>query len=747
MIFKRLHEHQSHTKLQATGSNWLLTETDDSDTLALNYIDRNEAIASVLLYLTYDGWSMMPGSVQGNDTDKDSSDEEISAETKAQKRNMPNRNNLETCIFDVLQKLDDDHKISWRRDTHVWLCPDGEEKSANFSEYAFPKTATKKNAVEFAFNCDNWTHTVSLQNCLLDIRLYKCHIIKNKGNSRKVYAGICTNTMKNIRTELKKLLSKGEQPRLDKALQEHDYYKEIMATLKRRVASIYLELSSAQLTRNRQIIDDYNMAENRRIPYKGEQRKIPDGFIDWCDSYLIYINSNEVNSIENKINDLLRQANSMHAKKNYIYLMDDRQAFHYVLLKDKKIQEQGKLHHKLGKEEGIQTIIQKFKLQYPDIEDSLFKLTIENVNDITSNTNHTLIEQLQIATCKGDRSYQEDRAVITRIEPPHDSWKERILELLVYVLQELALKTYEKFFYESGTQAIGTTASLALVIGGKLYVAWIGDSPIIKIKKTKNDKNKTVCDATFLSSLHRCHKGEEDERVKQAGGIISDPPSNQPNAPARVNQFSMVTRDVGTRCIGGGDGINEIPSVNSCDVEKEDLVMLVSDGFIDHATLEDVRELARITSVAELPAAGCRLAYGCSRDPKKKIKVRDINDIAEDDRNGSDNITVIAFECQNGTLAGLFDGHGKKNGHIIADELKKTLPVAFREIAVKPAPPSVLKEQVPKVTTSEVKLSQSLRSSPISGDSNKRKKLDDIKGSEGNNQRAENLETACKMEM
>ena len=57
----------------------------------------------------------------------------------------------------------------------------------------------------------------------------------------------------------------------------------------------------------------------------------------------------------------------------------------------------------------------------------------------------------------------------------------------------------------------GSTAVTALVLGQKLYVAWVGDSRALLL----NSSNRV----TWASVDHKPNRPDEMERVKKAGGV------------------------------------------------------------------------------------------------------------------------------------------------------------------------------------------------------------------------------------
>jgi ankyrin repeat protein/Ran GTPase-activating protein (RanGAP) involved in mRNA processing and transport len=117
------------------------------------------------------------------------------------------------------------------------------------------------------------------------------------------------------------------------------------------------------------------------------------GTLQGGDSYLMYIDNNDNKSIKAKVNDLLAQG-SLQGKNAHMYFIDNRSTFSYLYLKDGELQEPEKINQKLEKEANMQAVIERLKKQYPDKNTLLFKLSAENVQDITSNTSHIPLQTL-----------------------------------------------------------------------------------------------------------------------------------------------------------------------------------------------------------------------------------------------------------------------------------------------------------------------------------------------------------------
>jgi hypothetical protein len=108
-----------------------------------------------------------------------------------------------------------------------------------------------------------------------------------------------------------------------------------------------------------------------------------------CDSYLMYLDNYDNENIKAKVNHLLAQER-LQGKNAHLYFIDNSPTLYYLYLKDGELQEPEKINQKLEKEKNIQAVIQRLKKQYPDKKALLFfKLSTENVQDITLNTSHT----------------------------------------------------------------------------------------------------------------------------------------------------------------------------------------------------------------------------------------------------------------------------------------------------------------------------------------------------------------------
>ncbi len=319
-------------------------------------------------------------------------------------------------------------------------------------------------------------------------------------------------------------------------------------------------------------------------------------------------------------------------------------------------------------------------------------------NDSNNNSNNNKVSKpienkvspesphVYIATCIGDKPFQEDTAFGRENIKLHSSWEYRIPELLMYVVQTVAKEIYQDFSSESAEQSVGSTLSLVFIHNGFAYIAWLGDSHVIKVNKTDSQ----TLQAEYQIWPHCCNNKDtsravlvkqEEDRIKEEGGSLIPIPSRVTPGKFiyRLNGWTITTRGIGDRNILGA-GITDIPSVTVVKLKEDDALIVSSDGFTDHTLRSQVAEVVQKTKIEEVARVCCSTAY--NNAPK----------------GSADNIAVIFLpKPQNGTLVGLFDGHGNK-GHIIAEALEKRLPETFKKIAEMEAPSPVLQNPVVNLT-------------------------------------------------
>jgi Domain of unknown function (DUF3883) len=183
-----------------------------------------------------------------------------------------------------------------------------------------------------------------------------------------------------------------------------------------------------------------------------------------CDSYLMYLDNYDKESIKAKVNHLLAQE-TLQGKNAHLYFIDNSPTLYYLYLKDGEPQEPEKINQKLEKEENIQAVIQRLKKQYPDKKALLFfKLSTENVQDITLNTSHThkneqtkvRFEEVKTTTHPSNDKAEFSMNEIRFITNPDKEYKSRIYNIYNAGQTETGVGM-EKYKGEALTQAINVT--------------------------------------------------------------------------------------------------------------------------------------------------------------------------------------------------------------------------------------------------------------------------------------------------
>lgn len=107
--------------------------------------------------------------------------------------------------------------------------------------------------------------------------------------------------------------------------------------------------------------------------------------------------------------------------------------------------------------------------------------------------------------------------LLKRLSADTDSAKwteERICSTLKEICEELDSEFLQKF----RTSPDGTTLVVALVVGTKLYTAWVGDSRLVLCQRSQMQQLLSVA----ATKDHRPGLEAEAKRVKDAGGIVLD---------------------------------------------------------------------------------------------------------------------------------------------------------------------------------------------------------------------------------
>lgn len=92
--------------------------------------------------------------------------------------------------------------------------------------------------------------------------------------------------------------------------------------------------------------------------------------------------------------------------------------------------------------------------------------------------------------------------------------EERICSTLKEICEELDSEFLQKF----RTSPDGTTLVVALVVGTKLYTAWVGDSRLVLCQRSQMQQLLAVA----VTKDHRPNLEAEAKRVKDAGGLVLD---------------------------------------------------------------------------------------------------------------------------------------------------------------------------------------------------------------------------------
>lgn len=183
-------------------------------------------------------------------------------------------------------------------------------------------------------------------------------------------------------------------------------------------------------------------------------------------------------------------------------------------------------------------------------------------------------------------------------------------------------ETYQKTdadFLESESNAFrddGSTASTAVLVGGHLYVANVGDSRAVVLKAGK---------AMALSVDHKPNRTDERKRIENAGGVVIWAGT------WRVGGVLAMSRAFGNRLLKPFVVAEPEIQEQVFDGELESLV-LASDGLWDAVENEEAVSLAKTEDVPESAA-------------------RKLTEIAYS-RGSADNITCIVVQFQHDKTGG-----------------------------------------------------------------------------------------------
>ena len=195
-----------------------------------------------------------------------------------------------------------------------------------------------------------------------------------------------------------------------------------------------------------------------------------------------------------------------------------------------------------------------------------------------------------------------------------DSIKEHIIKYLPEEYQEPAIKgvIFEAFnranqnVYKHASEnteydGMGTTVTMALIIGNKLYIGHVGDSRAYLLR-SKSLKQITE-DHSLVAELVKNGSITEREAMRHP-------------------QKNIITRSLGT-------DVSIKVDIFAIDLEKEDTIILCSDGLTNFV---DDREIKEILLPARDPLESCQALVSLANK-----------------RGGYDNITVIIVKTQLGS--------------------------------------------------------------------------------------------------
>lgn len=234
---------------------------------------------------------------------------------------------------------------------------------------------------------------------------------------------------------------------------------------------------------------------------------------------------------------------------------------------------------------------------------------------------------------------------------------ERIKKVLAEIFEELDVEFLAKF----RTMPDGCTLAVAFLTGERLFVASVGDTQCLLVRRSTDGEIETVT----LTEDHRAHVEAEAARVKEAGGVIVDRGFGvyciaHPGYEERLREMRRaqasglgtigkepvalaVTRALGDRdfkAVTGRALLIPTPEVKSFTLTRRDrCVMLMCDGITNYMSNEEIlveMQNARASAAAspELQAsADCRAACGALVQEAYK-------------RESQDNLTVILVRLE-----------------------------------------------------------------------------------------------------
>ncbi|XP_004466487.1 protein phosphatase 1F isoform X2 [Dasypus novemcinctus] len=160
-------------------------------------------------------------------------------------------------------------------------------------------------------------------------------------------------------------------------------------------------------------------------------------------------------------------------------------------------------------------------------------------------------------------------------------------------LQEAFWHTDELFLRKARRERLhsGTTGVCALIAGGTLHIAWLGDSQVILVQQGQVVK---------LMDPHRPERQDEKERIEALGGFVSHMDCWRVNGTLAV---SRAIGDVFQKPYVSGDADAASRKLTG----SEDYLLLACDGFFDFVPHEEVPGLIR-SHLARHPGSGLQVA-------------------------------------------------------------------------------------------------------------------------------------------
>ncbi|XP_035699851.1 uncharacterized protein LOC118432401 isoform X2 [Branchiostoma floridae] len=158
----------------------------------------------------------------------------------------------------------------------------------------------------------------------------------------------------------------------------------------------------------------------------------------------------------------------------------------------------------------------------------------------------------------------------------------------------------------------GTTAVICMITDSEVIAGWVGDSQAVLVRPNTQ--------GIPLVTVHRCACEKERQRIKQAGGTVTCYKGK-----FRLNGALSVSRSLGDTEYR--PGLTAVPEVTHTPLTgTEEYLVLGSDGFFDHVSLESIRHSVYLSYMRH---------GGCLDNVSKDLFVRAQN------AGAIDNITIM----------------------------------------------------------------------------------------------------------